>query len=68
MKKLFLLLSLYLLMSCSVERRIKEHSYTEDWHCYNGARYQVYQTRLGERYIIVLNKGQTKFRRKYIKI
>jgi hypothetical protein len=66
MKFTFFLLSLLLLNSCSVEKRIKEYSYTEDWHCYNGTRYQVYQTRLGERYIIVLNKGQTKFKRKYI--
>jgi uncharacterized protein YcfL len=69
MKKFtFFLLSLLLLISCSVEKRIKEYSYTEDWHCYNDKQYQVYQTRLGERYIIVLNKSQTKFKRKYIKL
>jgi hypothetical protein len=68
MKKFsFFLLSLFLLSSCSVEKRIKDHSYTEDWYCYNDKQYQVYQTILGERYIIVLNKSQTKFKRKYIK-
>jgi len=67
-KFIFFLLSLLLLTCCSVEKRIKEHSYTEDWYFYNETRYQVYRTRLGQRYIITLNKGQTKFRRKYIKI
>ena len=54
-------------LSCYVEKRIYEHSYTLEWYYENGTRYQVYKTRTGQRYIIVLNKEQTKLKRKYIK-
>lgn len=67
MKKLVLVFIGVLAMSCSsVEERIKEHSYTNEWYYINTERYQVYKTKSGERYIIVLNKKETGFKRKYI--
>ena len=66
--KIFLLLCLLCVpLSCDVEKRIHEFSYTDEWYYENGIRYQVYQTYNGRRYIIILNKEQTKFKRKYIK-
>jgi hypothetical protein len=50
-----------------VERRIKEHSYTEEWYYIDTMRFQVYKTKSGKRYIIVLNEKQTRFKRQYIK-
>jgi hypothetical protein len=67
MKRLLLLAILCLLASCSVEQRIKDHSYTEEWYTENGIRYQVYKTRGGKRYIIVFTKNQNNLKRKYIK-
>jgi hypothetical protein len=61
----FLLLTL---ISCSVEQRIKEYSYTDEWYYVNTAKFQVYKTRTNRKYIIVLNKKQTKYKRKYIKL
>ena len=67
--KIFLLLCLFcVLLSCDVERRIHEHSYTNEWYYKNNERYQVYKTYKNKRYIIVLNKQQTKLKRKYIKL
>lgn len=67
MKKLLLLLVGVITLSCSsVEERIKEHSYTNEWYYINTERYQVYKTKSGERYIVVLNKKETGFKRKYI--
>lgn len=67
MKKLLLLLVGVITLSCSsVEERIKEHSYTNEWYYINTERYQVYKTKSGARYIIVLNKKETDFKRKYI--
>ena len=67
--KIFLLVCLlFIPLSCDVEKRIYEHSYTQEWYYENGTRYQVYKTRIGQRYIIVLNKEQTKLKRKYIKL
>jgi hypothetical protein len=66
--KIFLFLCLFWLsLSCDVEKRIHEHSYTNEWYYENDVRYQVYKTSIGQRYIIVLNKQQTKLKRKYIK-
>jgi hypothetical protein len=67
MKKIILLLIATLSISCSVEQRIKDHSYTEEWYYVDSVRYQVYKTRSGCKYIIKLNKRQTRFKRKYIK-
>ncbi len=68
MRAILLIIS-FLFFSCAnVEDRIKDHSYTTMWHYENGTRYQVYQTKKGDLYIIVLNSTETKFKRKYIKI
>lgn len=55
------------LTSCNVEKRIYEHSYTDEWYYLDSQRYQVYKTKSGNKYIIVLNKNQDKLKRKYIK-
>lgn len=56
------------LTSCNAEQRIYNYSYTDYWYYSDkGERYQVYQTARGTKYILVLNKKQTKFIRKYIK-
>ncbi len=68
MKQLLLTLLIFSLMSCNVEMRIKDHSYTDKWYYEKNERYQVYKTRKGNYYIIVLNEKQTNFKRKYIKI
>jgi hypothetical protein len=65
MKQLFILILLVTLASCSVEQRIKEHSYTDEWYYEGGQRYQVYKTKLGNRYIIIINK-KLNLQRKYI--
>ena len=50
------------------ELRIHNYSYTDSWYYTDkDNRYQVYQTAMGNKYILVLNKKQTKFIRKYIK-
>ena len=67
MKKIILLLLFFCLVSCDAERRIYEHSYTDEWHYIDTMRFQVYKTKSGKKYIIVLNEKQTKFKRQYIK-
>jgi hypothetical protein len=68
MKKLILIFMGVLAMSCSsVEERIKDYSYTDEWHYIDTMRFQVYKTKAGRKYIIVLNNRQTNFKRKYIK-
>lgn len=69
MRKILTLLTILLLISCkTAELRIYDHSYTEYWYYSDkGERYQVYQTAMGNKYILVLNKKETKFIRKYIK-
>jgi hypothetical protein len=66
MERIILILSLFLLSSCSVETRIKDHSYTKEWYYEGSTRYQVYQTRLGKKYILVVNKKQNGLKRKYL--
>lgn len=68
MRKIITLLTILILFSCkTAEERIYEHSYTDSWYYTDsGERYQVYQTSMGNKYILVLNKKQTKFIRKYI--
>jgi len=67
MKHLILILIVFILTSCSVEQRIKGHSYTDKWYYEKNVRYQVYKTKLGNYYIIVLNEKQTKYKRQYVK-
>jgi hypothetical protein len=68
MKQLILLLLVLVLVSCNVEMRIKDYSYTDKWYFEKNQRYQVYKTKKGNFYILVLNNRETKFKRKYIKI
>lgn len=66
--KLFILFILTCFISCSsVEERIKDYSYTDKWYWIKSERYQVYKTKSGNECIIVLNKKETKFIRKFIK-
>jgi hypothetical protein len=65
--KAFLYFFFCFLISCSVEQRIKEHSYTNEWCYIDKTRFQVYKTKLGKKYILVLNKKQTRYKRKYFK-
>lgn len=68
MKQLLLMLIVILFTSCSVEQRIKDYSYTDEWYYIDTMRFQVYKTKSGKKYIIVLNEKQTKFKRQYIKL
>lgn len=68
MKGLLLTLIIFSVLSCNVEKRIKDYNYTEKWYYEKNERYQVYKTKKGNYYIIVLNEKQTNFKRKYIKI
>ena len=68
MKQLLLILIVILFTSCSVEQRIKDFSYTDEWYYIDTMRFQVYKTKSGKKYIIVLNEKQTKFKRQYIKL
>jgi hypothetical protein len=67
MKKMLLIIIAILSISCSVEQRIKNHSYTDEWYYIDTMRFQVYKTKSGNKYIIVLNEKQTRFKRQYIK-
>jgi hypothetical protein len=66
MKYIKLILIILFLYSCSVEQRIKEYSYTTEWYYINSTKYQVYKTRSNRKYIIILNKKETRLKRFYI--
>ena len=66
MKNLLIILLLSFVSCATVEERIKEHSYTENRYYIDNMRFQVYKTKSGKEYIIVLNERQTKFIRQYI--
>lgn len=66
MKKMIIILASIFMLSCSVEQRIKDHSYTEEWYYIDTMRFQVYKTKSGKRYIIVLNNRLTRYKRQYI--
>lgn len=66
MKYILLLLLTFIVLSCNAELRIKDHSYTDEWHYEGKDRLQVYKTRSGRHYVLVLNKKETKFIRKYL--
>jgi len=67
MKKLIVLFLFFTLLSCEAEKRIYEHSYTNEWYYIDTMRFQVYKTKSVKSYIILLNDKQTKFKRQYIK-
>ena len=66
MKNLIYLIIVLLMISCSAESRIGDHSYTNGWYYEGETRYQVYQTRLGKKYILIVNKKQNGLKRKYL--
>lgn len=66
MKYFLLILIANLSISCSVEQRIKDYSYTNEWYYDGTIRYQVYRTKSAKRYIIRLNKRETRFKRQFI--
>jgi hypothetical protein len=68
MRQLILITIAILSISCNVEKRINDGSYTDYWHYENGIRYQVYKTGSGKKYIIIVNKRETKMIRKYINL
>jgi hypothetical protein len=68
MKHLITLLALLILTtSCSIEKRIQRLTYTNEIYYINSEMYQVYKTSRGTRYIIILNKEQTNFKKHYLK-
>jgi hypothetical protein len=68
MRYLLVILTAMLLFSCkAAEERIKEYSYTNEWYFKDGQRYQLYKTKYGNKYILVINKSETKIIRKYVK-
>jgi hypothetical protein len=68
MRSLFIILIATLYISCSVEKRIKYYSYTDEWSYYKQDRYQVYQTKFGKKYILILNDNKTRVKRKYLNL
>ena len=67
MKYIVFISVVLLSISCSVEKRIKDYSYTNEWYYIGSERYQIYQKKSGRKYIIKLNKGETKYKREFIK-
>jgi hypothetical protein len=67
MKKLLIMLAFTLISCSSVEDRIKNNNYTNDWYESDNVRYQVYRMNNNNRYIIILNKRKSRFIRKNIR-
>jgi hypothetical protein len=68
MRYLLILLMTILSFSCKpAEERIKAYSYTKEWYFKDGQRYQLYKTKYDKKYILVINKKETKIIRKYVK-
>ena len=68
MKHLITLLVLLILTtSCSIEKRIQRLTYTNELYYIDSEIYQVYKTSRGKRYVIILNKEQTNFKKHYLK-
>jgi hypothetical protein len=67
MKTLVLCALSFMMISCSVEQRIRYWSYTNEWHYENSERHQVYKTLGGRKYIIVINQDKLIIKRKYLK-
>ena len=69
MKHLLAVLTILTLLSCSsAEDRLRDYSYTDEWYYIDTMRFQVYKTKSGRKYIIVLNEKQTNYKRQYIKL
>jgi hypothetical protein len=68
MKYLVITLIAVLCISCSAEKRIRYYSYTDEWSYYKQDRYQVYQTKFGKKYILILNDNKTRVKRKYLNL
>jgi hypothetical protein len=68
MRSLFIILIATLCISCSAEKRIRYYSYTDEWSYYKQDRYQVYQTKFGKKYILILNDNKTRIKRKYLNL
>jgi hypothetical protein len=68
MKNLIILFLIFTLISCEAEKRIYKHSYTNEWYYTSTMRFQVYKTKSGKRYILVLNEQQTRYKRQHIKL
>ena len=62
-----LLVVLILTTSCSIEKRIQRLTYTNEIYYKDSEMYQVFKTNRGRRYIIILNKEQTNFKKHYLK-
>jgi hypothetical protein len=67
MKKLLIMLAFTLISCSSIEDRIKNNNYTNDWYESDNVRYQVYRMDNNNRYIIILNKRKSRFIRKNIR-
>lgn len=65
MRYIYLLLICLYLSCSSADQRIKEYSYTNEWYYYKSAHYQVYKTKTNRKYIIVINKNETRLKRYY---
>ena len=63
-----MLFLVFTLVSCEAEKRIYKHSYTDEWYYIDTMRFQVYKTKSGKMYILVLNEQQTRYKRQYIKL
>lgn len=68
MKNVIIIFLIFLVSCKTVDERIKNHSYTSVIYYDKGEHFQVYQTKKGSYYILQLNKKETKFKRKYLKI
>ena len=62
-----LLVVLILTTSCSIEKRIQRLTYTNEIYYKDSEMYQVFKTNRGRRYIIIINKEQTNFKKHYLK-
>lgn len=67
MKRLIILLVVIFTSCGSVENRIKDYSYTDEWYYINTLKFRVYKTKSGKKYIIVLNERLTRYERQYLK-
>jgi hypothetical protein len=67
MKKLLIIFAFSLISCGSIESQLKDYSYTNEWHQIESVRYQVYKDKNNVRYIIILNKNESKFIKRNLK-